>query len=386
MSLKTKCTESQLELLEIKQCILRQQQQPIPSISSRIPDPNIDLIDESDDDDDDDGLIGSILRVEKSIRTYEQLFDEQLTRNQSLPGKLIRIIFQFFKIIDKKLRYMYDHKMNSISTNKSMIIPSVPSFIIDTPLRSHGLSHRQLQLLNRGPTYIPPFQMYIQSTTTTTDRRTFDHEQLQKQYRYIQQHLIKFYTKFNINPAHSMFINRDIKDLYTSTFAAVLLPDNFYQRAIYENQLVDSIREHCRTNDLILKRLANQTNVFYLGNRLDFQQKVDEYLSQKNIFEMCEIVDDNKLQQTYNYLENIIRTINEQFDYVLKKKKNYKDLIKKIFVDKSKVRLPYLYFLPEITQVPNSLKFEFLIMLTYLSDLDQRIVSETYCSCKKECN
>lgn len=340
-----------MDLLEIKQHILRQRQ--IPSRSTQVPDPNIDFSELNDTSDD---LVELILRAEKSSHKYQQLFDQEMSSNQDLTGKLIHIIHRCLKIIDKKLHHMYDYKMKKTFNKKPS---STPTFIIDTTLMSHGLTYEQIQLLNRGPTYIPPFQMYIQSSTD---------EYLHKQYRYLQQHLTKLYTKFNINPARSMFISKDIKDLYMNTFS-IELPTNLYQRALYESQLVNSIRQHCVTNNLMLKRLANQTNIFYLGNTIDYQQKVNEYFSQMNVFELCETVvvnddDDTQLQQTYEYLHKIIRIINEQMDNILKKKKNSKDLIKKLHIDKSKVRLPYVYFLPEITKVTLLLLcFYFLLLL-----------------------
>lgn len=340
-TLKTKCVESKLELLEIKQHILRQQQ--IPSLSTKVPDPNIDVADTIQAN---DSLVGLVHRAERLANKYQQAFDREIHTNHSLPGKLIYIMHQCFKILDKKLHHMYDYKMNSIFSRKSNI-PCLPSFIIDTALISHGFTHEQIQLLNRGPTYIPPFQMYLRSTDSSSDD-----ERLIKQYRYLQQYLTKLYTKFNINPARSMFMSKAVKDLYTSTFA-VSLPEEFYQRAIYETQLVNSIREHCKTNGFILKRLANQTNCFYLGNTIDYQQKANEYLLQMNVFELCETIDNAKLQQTYDYLHRIIRTINDRVEEIFERKKKTiaTDLMKQLHIEKSQIHLPYLYFLPELSKL-----------------------------------
>jgi len=329
---------------EIKQHILRQQQ--IASRSTKIPDPNVDIVEINETT---ESLVDSILRAEKCIYTYQQLFDEEIRSNHDLTGKLIHIVHQCLKIIEKKLRSMFDYKMKN-AFKKQFSIPCLPQFIIDTALIAHGLTHEQVQLLNRGPTYIPPFQMYIQSIDSIPTATTTTDAYLLKQYRYLQQDLVKLYTKFNINPARSMFISKNIKELYMRAFA-IQLPDKFYQRAIYESQLVNTIREHCQTNRFILKRLANQTNVFYLGNTIDYEQKVNEYLSEMNVFEMCEVVNETQLEQTYEYLKKIIRIINDQIEDILKKKKNAKDLLKQLRVDKNKVRLPYLYFLPDISKV-----------------------------------
>ena len=337
-ALKIKYTEPKLELLEIKQHILRQQQ--LPPRCSKVPDPYIDITEINRAH---SGLVELILRTEKAIHDYQRVFDEEIHRNRDINSKLIYLIHQSLKIIDKKLHHIHDFKMKRTFSSKQFSIPCLPSFIIDTALNSHGLTHEQIQLLNRGPTYVPPFQMYIQSTDG----------HLHKQYKYLQQHLTQLYARFNINPARSMFINKDIKDLYMNSFS-VTLPNKFYQRAVYENQLVNSIRTHCQVNKLILKRLANNSNIFYLGHSVDFQDKVNDYLIRMNVFEMCELIDDKQLQSTHDYLNQIIATTNEHISDILekkKKKKNSKDLIRKLHIDHSKVRLPYLYFLPEITRV-----------------------------------
>ncbi|CAF5083717.1 unnamed protein product, partial [Rotaria magnacalcarata] len=50
-----------------------------------------------------------------------------------------------------------------------------------------------------------------------------------------------------------MFISKEIKEIYTSTFS-LPLPNVLYRRALYEHNLIQTIQEQLKHYDLILRR------------------------------------------------------------------------------------------------------------------------------------
>jgi len=308
-----------------------------------------------------DSMIASIIEAEDTIRENQQLFDEEIrqlsvhdknTEGEGLTGKLVDLIYRRFKIIDKKLQYIYNFRSNYFLRSRygdfedKINTPAIrfsPTMIIDTSSH-HPLTDEQLKLLNRGPTYVPPCQMYVSSSYVSIN------DMVQKQYKLLQHHLSILFAKFHVNTARAMFINKEIKDAFINAFSLVL-PSSLYQRALYEKQLVQSIREHLKANHLILRRLANQRNVFYLGNMKDFQEKANEYMTKTDIFEFCEAIDETNLHKTHEYLNQMIKSLNAEVETIFQNKKIYKDLLQKLHIDTGKVQLPYLYFLPDVSKV-----------------------------------
>jgi len=106
-----------------------------------------------------------------------------------------------------------------------------------------------------------------------------------------------------------------------SILFSLVLTSSLHQRALYEKQLVQSIREHLKANNLILLRLANQRNVVYLGNIEDFKEKANEYMTKTDVFELCEIIDETNLQKTHEYLNQMIKSINSKLETIFQNKK-----------------------------------------------------------------
>ncbi len=142
-----------------------------------------------------------------------------------------------------------------------------------------------------------------------------------------------------------------ISYIMDSILFSLVLPSSLHQRVLYEKQLVQSIRENLKANNLILRRLANQRNVFYLGNMQDFNEKANEYMTKTDVLELCEIIDETNLQKTHEYLNQVIKSINSELETIFQNKKIYKDLLEKLYIDTAKVQLSYLYFLPDVSKV-----------------------------------
>ncbi|CAF1249427.1 unnamed protein product [Adineta ricciae] len=308
-----------------------------------------------------DSIVSAILDKEQKCHEYQTRFNDEIHRipmksdqnNEGLPGKLIDLIYRNFKTMDKKLKYISDFRRNYYLKNhrdpidnnseqwfdKKNVDSFAPTMIIDTT--SHQLTIEQIKLLNRGPTYLLPCYIYASSESIK--------DTIQQQYKLLQHHLSLIFARFNINSTQSMFINKQIKDTYVDMFSS-LPPLPIYQRAVYECQLVQSIREQLEKNQLILRRTADRRNVFYLGNRKEFEDKGKHYMFTTNTFEFRETIPPTNLGYAYEYLAKIVRAINSDIEKIFNNKKTYKDLLQKLYIDIDKVYWPYLYFLPDVSE------------------------------------
>ena len=175
-------------------------------------------------------------------------------------------------------------------------------------------------------------------------------DMLQKHYKLLQHYLIMVFENCGVNTARSMFINKEIKDAYKDTFS-VLIPLSIQQRALYEKQLVQSVRKHLKANNLILRRTVDNQNTFYMGNMKDFEDKADEYLTKTDAFEVNETINEKNHKKTHEYLTKIVKKMNSELDNIFTNKRFHKDLLKKLFIGMGKIELPYLYFLPDVSKV-----------------------------------
>ena len=365
--------QAKQELIELKQRILCNKPTALmTSISMSMPASTIDsmidkrfhqrLIDQHEKELQEkmtDFIAASITEAETKIHACRKLFNQEILavpvtdgdENERLTGNLIDLIYRRFDIIKKKLDYITSFRVDYFVRSRYGDLQDAinetttgfsPTMIIDTSF--HQLTEEQLKLLNRGPTYVPPCQMHLESSCLSIN------DIVKKQYAILRHCLNILFTKHDINQAQSTFIDKEIKDLFISIFS-ISLPSSIQQRALYEKRLVQSIRQYLKANNLILRRTADQKNVFYLGNKDDFQGKANEYMTTTDAFEVNQIIDETDLQQTDAYFNKIIKSINSEIETIFNNNKQHKDLLKYLFINVAKVELPYLYFLPDVSNV-----------------------------------
>jgi hypothetical protein len=218
-----------------------------------------------------------------------------------------------------------------------------PTMIIDTPF--HQLTVEQLKLLNRGPTYVPPCQMHLEVSSSLSIN-----DIIKERYAILRHSLNIVLTKNNINTTQKMFIDKEIKDIFINIFS-VPLPLAIQQRALYEKRLVQSIRQHLKVNNLILRRTADQKNVFYLGDKNDFEEKANEYMMTTDAFEVSEIIDETNRQNIDVYFKKLATSMNCEIERIFENHKDRKAFLQQLFINVAKVEVPYLYFLPDVSNV-----------------------------------
>ncbi|CAF3440255.1 unnamed protein product [Rotaria socialis] len=281
----------------------------------------------------------------------------QLVKNKGMPTRLSDIIDQRLKILSDRWRDIsiyrirsfsrptYYNDIDPITTNetKPMIerIGFSSSLIIDT---SHSFIRKQLKILNRGPTYVPPCQLSISSLNQSID------DIIKKQYASLKHQLNNVFSKYHVNIALSMEIQQKISDQFTNLFSTSV-PSNLQQRGLREKHLVQSIRFLLNKQNLILRRTADNKNTFYLGNRKEFEAKANDYLMKSDDYTIfVRNYKSNVSLQEHVELKQMIESMNE----LLVRLKNHKsitdDLYHRLLIDASKVKLSYLYFLPDVSQ------------------------------------
>jgi hypothetical protein len=229
-------------------------------------------------------------------------------------------------------------------SNNNKYIGFSPTLFIDTV---HHLSSQQLALLNRGPTYVPLCQMRtLLSSLPLKDI-------LAQQYKPFHHQLNKFFFKYRVHLGRSTNFLDDIREQFMKNFFKPL-PTSIQQQALNEKKLVQSIRRQFKKDNLILRRTADEQNIFYLGCADDFERQANDFINKTKTYEVIVNVDTTTKYVRPEQHPYVLETI-ERIDTTLKTmQKNHQistEQLTKLCVNKSNMELPYLYFLPEINKV-----------------------------------
>ncbi|UJR34546.1 hypothetical protein I4U23_027323 [Adineta vaga] len=221
----------------------------------------------------------------------------------------------------------------------------------------HGLNQKQIQLLSRGPAYVPPCQSRLKFSSKST--KTTITDIVKKQYAPLKHQMASLFSKHRVNIASSWDVHSIICQKFTNLFA-ISIPHNIQQRATEEMKLIQSIRSSLKTNNMILRRTADNRNTFYVGKKNDFEAKANEFMlksSDKYEFTVAigddEDNNDDKKKQPQNphyFLKGRIEAINFALETLGKRKALDNDTINKLIIDPKKVKLTYLYFRADISK------------------------------------
>lgn len=309
-----------------------------------------------------------IKQIEEKYYQCQMIFDGELAtmwsnhhdrvQNRGMTTALTNLIELRLNNITDRWRDIYNYRINyylrnsyhtldhSTNTNDKVkntkTIGLSSTLIVDT---KHSLTDKQMQLLNRGPTYVPPCQMYISSSVGSIG------DIVEKQYAPFKQQLASLLSKYHINIALAMEIQKKIYDRFSHLFATPI-PTELQQRALYEKKLIQSIRFSLNKNNLMLRRTANNMNMFYLGNNHDFEAQANEYLLKSDVYK---VFTSRNNENNGHHLQNELKEMNETINFLLGDLKRCdafdNEIYNRLLIDESKVKLPYIYFLPDVSKV-----------------------------------
>lgn len=210
---------------------------------------------------------------------------------------------------------------------------------------AHRFNEEQLRLLNRGPSYVPPCQTGISSSHAFID------EEMKEQYAPLQHRLASFFDKYRVNIALSKEVEKQISEQFKDLFCTPI-PQVLYDRAVSEMGVVQSIRSSLKQRHLILRRTADHMNTFYVGDTSDFEAKADDYPARSDAYEVLLIDDEeNGEQRFHDQFDEMIQSINMALGILKSRKALDGESVDRLRVDRDKVELPYLYFLPDVDHV-----------------------------------
>ncbi|CAF1317143.1 unnamed protein product [Adineta steineri] len=221
----------------------------------------------------------------------------------------------------------------------------LPNLIIDptiTNITSH-LTDQQIKILNRGPTYIAPGQLHISLSFQTLD------QMVMKQYVAFRHQLRTLFDKYHIILSTSSKIQNEVHTNMKNIFS-IPLPDDIYQRAIYESKLIQTIYQSLKKNNLILRRTADQNNLFYLGNKNDFINLSNQYMENNtDYYRILYDINQMTVEEIQEQLKIKYQLINCELEKLFNKNKNNEYLYRKLRIHMEHIKIPYLYFLPDIS-------------------------------------
>jgi hypothetical protein len=166
-----------------------------------------------------------------------------------------------------------------------------------------------------------------------------------------RQQLTRLFTKFPIDTSRRMNFDQLIVRECLQSFS-LPLPTSIKERAIYEKQLIQSIQNQIQMDQLILQRTADEYNTYYLDSMHHFRDMADTYLQNTKHYELISSIDNGNSTLSERQLDEIIASINFAFEELYQKKIISKEYLEKYKINtKLNLQLPYMYFLPEISQV-----------------------------------
>ncbi|CAF4958577.1 unnamed protein product [Rotaria sp. Silwood1] len=312
-----------------------------------------------------DSLAIRLPLAEQTYYRFQEKFDHELSamwkshrnlvQNQGMTTSLINLLEQRLNTITDRWRDIYNYRVDYFLQNAydeldpmhnnetleyvKIMAPSASILINAT----HTFNDQQLQLLSRGPSYVPPCLMYTSLSNESMD------DIVKKQYAPLKHQINNLLLKYKINLNLQMEIQKKVYDLFKNLFTKSI-PSNLYQRAMYEKNLIQSIQTSLKKNNLILRRTADNMNIFYLGNLQDFESKADKYLTTSEDYDILFNMNDVNNEKPFNVaFKEMIESMNSLLEKLKTHKAISSDLYERFIADPNKVKLPYLYFLPNLS-------------------------------------
>jgi hypothetical protein len=254
---------------------------------------------------------------------------------------------------DMNHRWSFDDQELDMNRCRSHIFMDCAPTLFENTI--HHFTFEQLAFLNRGPTYVPPCQVHLSSSSLNQDQI------LTRQIAPLRRQLTKVFTRYPVNLSHRMKFENEITQLFQEQFFSISIPMSLQERSIYEKELMQSIRIQLKSDQLILRRTADNNNTYYLGPLNEFNFQTQKYMEQHaDCYEIIGLIN-NESNTEEKQLQAIIQSIDLALVRLEQRKFITKDHLSKLSLQNKKqhLKLPYLYFLPEIHENNNgSISFQ----------------------------
>lgn len=310
-----------------------------------------------------------ISTAEKKYDQCQKQFHEELSKmwqnhrnlikNQGMTTTLTNLIEQRLTLITEKYEHIYNYRLKYYLENDFHYLETMKQddeeqidsnnelllfFCIDT---NHTLTKKEIELLNRGPSYIPPGQLYLSLYSSSMNNENI----MKRKYIPLKHELANIFSKYRIHIATSMDIEQKLSEKFQNLFS-ISLSTSLKQRAIYEQQLIVSIRRSLTNDKLILRRTADHMNRFYLGNLEHFQTKIIHYLTTSDSFQCICNTNTFYSQEFQRRIEKINITL------ITLQQRNAINLtlMNRLLLDSTKIQLSDIDFLPDISDVSKNSK------------------------------
>ena len=242
-----------------------------------------------------------LLCLQTNIYQYEtklKLQTNEMYKNhqQQTVGKTmdqrIELMHQRMKLkLDFHTNYHLRSRFHHDDHNNNNRLGFINNLEIDSNRIKNYFNQEQLKLLHRGPSYVAPCQLHLKSLN----------QMLEKQYQPLQQQLLVDLVKKYPNDQELFHtIEEKTKEEFYKLFSlSDHTPSTFIlERAYHERQLISTIQQCLHTHQLILRRIADHTNRFYLLEEKLFNEQCENYMKQHQ--------DDYELLSSISNMETIV--------------------------------------------------------------------------------
>ena len=288
-----------------------------------------------------------LLCLQTNIYQYETKL--KLQKNEIIVGKqmndtLFHLIDQRNELIHQQLKLKLDFHTNfnlrsQIQHHNDGRIGFINNLEIDSNIMQDKINKHfnkeQLKLLHRGPSYVPPCQLQLKSLNQFLD----------KQYQPLQQQLlVDLVKKYPNDKKLFQNIEQKTKEEFFKLFTLSdhnLSTSLILERAYHEQQIISTTQQCLHQHQLILRRLADDTNRFYLQEKKQFHEQCQQYMKQHQ--------DDYELLSSISNLEIIvnqhIHKINMKLNFLEREHYITKDIYQQLFLQPDDIQLKNVEFL-----------------------------------------
>ncbi|CAF2056870.1 unnamed protein product [Rotaria magnacalcarata] len=230
-------------------------------------------------------------------------------------------------------------RSNNNSSNKSKSFQCSPTLIQNS---IHHLTIKQIEFLNRGPSYVSPCQIHILSQFTSLSIEDL----LEKQLVPLQHELTRVFMKYPLLVTRRINFENQLIKIFHESFRQPI-PIVCHERILHEKYLLQSIQYQLKHESLILRRTADNQNTYYLGQLKEFEQKSNDYIATSPCYLFVDTI--NKQRTKQDHLKEILQFIDTQLQILYDKHLINQDQLREFSTSKrSNFKLPHLYFLPEL--------------------------------------